>query len=160
MQLGDATFAFRSTFPDDSGAPFEGTYLYWQHRALVLSVRMIGPAGSTSMDQVVALAKQLEAQFQANPVPTSGLPDLAGAPTPAPTSTAGPPRLPAGLAAGPAFALSPEEAVIAILPYQLSAADAPSGYTVGRASSLSTPVTLAAADPTLSIRRLRRFRRL
>jgi hypothetical protein len=71
--IGDSTYAFRGGGTGDDGNPAEDVYLYWTHGPLVLGVRMLGPVGTTSMDQVVALAQQLEARFQANPLPTSGV---------------------------------------------------------------------------------------
>lgn len=74
VRLGDATYAFQASGPGGNGNALEGIYLYWTHGAVALSVRMLGPAGSTSMDQVVELAKKVEARFQpAAPPPMNAL---------------------------------------------------------------------------------------
>ena len=72
VQLGDATVVFQSSGPAPDGSPREDISLNWTHGALVLHVGMSGPVGTTSMDQLVAFAQQIEARFQANPLPTNG----------------------------------------------------------------------------------------
>jgi hypothetical protein len=64
VSLGDSTYAYYDT-PDQTGNPEEGQEIYWTHGAVVLSARMFGPPGTTSMDQVVALAQQIDASSQA-----------------------------------------------------------------------------------------------
>jgi hypothetical protein len=73
LRLGDATFAFHASGTSGDGSPYEGTYLYWTHGALILSVRVLGPEGTTSMDQAGDIAQQVERRFQDFPLPTTGI---------------------------------------------------------------------------------------
>lgn len=73
VRLGDATRAYRAAGTLEDGSAVEGIFLIWTHGTLVLIIEMFGPAGSGSMDRVVALAQQVEARFQATPLPTSGV---------------------------------------------------------------------------------------
>ena len=76
VQLGDMTSVYRGSGPSSSGSPSERIHLSWTHGALLLSAGMQGPAGTTSLDQVIALAQQVEARFPANPLPTEGVSGL------------------------------------------------------------------------------------
>jgi hypothetical protein len=72
VSLGDSTYAYRYTVPAQAGNPLEAQEIYWTHGAVVLSARMFGPPGTTSMDQVVALARQIDARYQAGlPAPSA-----------------------------------------------------------------------------------------
>jgi hypothetical protein len=69
--LGDATYAYQDTAPDQMGNSMESQQVYWTHGAVVLSARLFGPPGTTSMDQVVALARQIDASYLAGlPAPS------------------------------------------------------------------------------------------
>jgi len=74
VQLGDATMAFRDAGPNADGSAEQDISIDWTHGALLLHVGMSGPAGGSSMDQLAAFARQVEARFQANPLPTSFTP--------------------------------------------------------------------------------------
>jgi hypothetical protein len=50
VSLGDSTYAYRGTEADQAGNPLEAQGISWTHGAVVLSARMFGPPGTTSMD--------------------------------------------------------------------------------------------------------------
>jgi hypothetical protein len=68
LRLGDATVAFENT-----GANEESLSIGWTHGSLLIHVEMEGPPGTTSLDQLTAFAKQVEAHFQAVSLPTAGI---------------------------------------------------------------------------------------
>ncbi|MGI8549969.1 MAG: hypothetical protein ACR2PL_04095 [Dehalococcoidia bacterium] len=71
VQVGDARRAFRiATTTPDEGTPVELVELDWTHGALLLSVTQQAPVAITSLDALVAFAKQVDALYQASPFVT------------------------------------------------------------------------------------------
>ncbi len=67
IQLGDLTTAHRVTGVYMDGSAYEFLDLSWVHGPVLLEVQMTGQPGSTSLPVLTALARQLEANYQASP---------------------------------------------------------------------------------------------